>query len=1254
MTISLFLAVLRVGLFFLFFADLIFIFYILKISVKKIVLLAIVLFGIAGLLLCFQQPNLADIFAEFSIYFLISSIVLFFFNFFDADRFRQIIINLCQRLLAKLPTVFPAFIQQAMPLILIVVAIAIFQNLVFSPGFLLAGDLNFPVSNEWLANIFSAWSSLGSYSAINGIGPAAIFYLAPFSLMAFLGFSTVLIEKVLIIFPVIIGIVSAYLFIRFVISSFFSSHQLPSTMSQSIASALGAGFYIFNPWAIARVGHYFHWTAYCFMPLIVWLAWKSIEERRWKYSIIAGLLLSFISFSPHFVSYTGLIIAVVFIYSIVRNLWRRQAKKIFQILFFALIICGVFLGASYVWVAPALFTTASGQMPQPTYTLRLDDLINANQGQNIATILTGVNLGSENGNLIIFSAILSSTLVFMLIILIVKRIRAGITWILISLLVISWLLPLALFFGPTRSWQFILQNQWLEHFTWLFRESARFGGVTMLAYAIILAIFVFGVMKSSRFGARTKKIIVVASICPVFILGGYAYQSTLANQAALSPIPLPEGYGEANRFTQIEEGKNLWVPVQLQAEILPWAPENHPVDNFVNTSSLGPTVGKETAQSRLYSYFINDLYQTSRSPDALLNFFGVKHFYFRKDLIDPDNNVPLLTGNPLIATTDFADVYENNKLSSYHKISPELIRVVGSLDYLNIAGSLLPQTFLDSAITKFIEQDYRDDTTESLATTTVLHDSDLLDAVLANLLKSVTAFAPAEHSFRGDPYFSWAKASVYEPLHGEWHKVLGETVKSQSWDWDFGRGLVYSQTKGDAKGPSFSFQFEASEFSDYQIMVRNFGNTSGGTISIQLDQESPKMINTFSAENKFTWNSVVFSNLSAGRHTVIIQNISGLNAINLVLPIPMYQFQESFSRLSNQINETPPILSRTIHPERGEIDKEISVLKDWNYKLWIRNNPNDSIRINGQRQKLTEGTDGWKSSPDLDFLKGQKVILSDYYSSEEKDEMQIINTFTGENGDYVSNLRHDSISIPLASLQRNPKDKKYKIYSRLVPVQDRIDYTFNFRILPSHLKELKIRINSFKNDDLVDDSGRITKTMVNLSNLAIENTLPIRFSFMPKERIKYIQLEIDFIPTSDESEFNFSPVVYSETEKITEIPDRNLVLIPNHLVANSAVVAEEIISDTGYSKTISINAPGPVYLNWIESYDPLWTAKINGKEQYHFIANGLTNGFLIEGEGERTVNISFEPQRWLNIGLIISGLVYIGLMLLCLPLSQKK
>jgi hypothetical protein len=115
---------------------------------------------------------------------------------------------------------------------------------------------------------------------------------------------------------------------------------------------------------------------------------------------------------------------------------------------------------------------------------------------------------------------------------------------------------------------------------------------------------------------------------------------------------------------------------------------------------------------------------------------------------------------------------------------------------------------------------------------------------------------------------------------------------------------------------------------------------------------------------------------------------------------------------------------------------------------------------------------------------------------------------------------------------------------------------------------------------------------------------------------------------------------------IIETPLGQNVQFPNgvNTVLNSENFAT-IINYTQISSTewlVYINATKPFMLELRETYDPFWTADIDGYTTQSYPINSVSNGFLINKTGSFALLIKYKPQSYFHAGLWVSGISFIA------------
>lgn len=95
------------------------------------------------------------------------------------------------------------------------------------------------------------------------------------------------------------------------------------------------------------------------------------------------------------------------------------------------------------------------------------------------------------------------------------------------------------------------------------------------------------------------------------------------------------------------------------------------------------------------------------------------------------------------------------------------------------------------------------------------------------------------------------------------------------------------------------------------------------------------------------------------------------------------------------------------------------------------------------------------------------------------------------------------------------------------------------------------------------------------------------------------------------------------------------------------------IDPTKYSVHIE-NAKKGNLLIFSESFDSQWQAEYKGNLINAGSYDKLFNSFRLPQDGSYTLTIYYQPQKWVNIGMLISGIAFFGICIVLLFLVQRK
>ena len=90
------------------------------------------------------------------------------------------------------------------------------------------------------------------------------------------------------------------------------------------------------------------------------------------------------------------------------------------------------------------------------------------------------------------------------------------------------------------------------------------------------------------------------------------------------------------------------------------------------------------------------------------------------------------------------------------------------------------------------------------------------------------------------------------------------------------------------------------------------------------------------------------------------------------------------------------------------------------------------------------------------------------------------------------------------------------------------------------------------------------------------------------------------------------------------------------------VFQKQLNATTGFTEInptlykVNVNASSPFVLTFSNSYAPMWKLYLDGKELSPFEVNSFANGYFIDKVGSYGLTIEYVPQRYENIGALVS------------------
>lgn len=474
------------------------------------------------------------------------------------------------------------------------------------------------------------------------------------------------------------------------------------------------------------------------------------------------------------------------------------------------------------------------------------------------------------------------------------------------------------------------------------------------------------------------------------------------------------------------------------------------------------------------------------------------------------------------------------------------------------------------------------------------------------------------------------------------------------------------------KPNTIKIPFEVKHEDQYELFVRMFKNKNGGKIDIYIDGVIVGRLESKSQLDMFIWKKFGKIFLKEGPHELTVKNKEGLNAINIFSFVPSQKKQEEVDLTYEILNNKS--IAFLLEAEYDFYDKKAKFLKtdssasngglaclDFNSKLWkvvtIPDNRNYTfaVRMRGFGNIKIDNKSYFLNSTDLDFSyinvhlnKGSHKIEfstnrshSIRWTFEDEDYSDWIKeNFVNEN--YSLELCEESTGNYLKAVLMNPESNWKKINSPLVQIEsDKLNnWTFQIKGKDSHKVHVKIVEYDINKSILaVNRIGSIGDGTFDWINYSCE--------FLPSlNDTRYIQLQIWHGYESNKNRPNviFLKNVSTNGYSLSEIdvlwiyPSKAPIDINEYFSKNkkpAEILNINRISPSKYS--VYVNASSPFMLSFAETYNSGWIAN-DGSNIYSSIPlYGCINGFWIEKTGNFEMIIEFEPQYWLQVGLIISS-----------------
>lgn len=462
----------------------------------------------------------------------------------------------------------------------------------------------------------------------------------------------------------------------------------------------------------------------------------------------------------------------------------------------------------------------------------------------------------------------------------------------------------------------------------------------------------------------------------------------------LVPVKIPDEFYHINDWlsAQKDDFKVIWLPPQFEARVLDWARDRQ-INDFITPSSTKPTLAPAMPYSRLYYLFFETAINTVPKLDKFFDILNAKYLIFRKDLPEEYNedllkNLEKDTDLQKIKEDGYLTVFENKNYAPQVWAPENVSLVVGGMETLDILNSQEDFNPINQGLIFVNQEPNILEKIKDLKFKNIIFNNTSLDDLVFSLIKDKHLIDLAPLTQEGVD--EWHKASTEEPLHGEWHRVI-DNLRISNWDFDFGKNLIYSEG-----GEKIKIPLQIPNEEKYLLIIRYFQNNKGGKLKLVLEGEE-KIIETVNLNNKFTTQIFNLNPLKKGEYSLIIQNLIGFNAINLIALVPETKYQE-YQEIAQEILKNNKILYiQKITPEITIEPLEFNLPRENNYEVSLRLRNNQSEINNDKEQEKKEENSKEKIKEDNQSNENERIVDIEELK---KESIGDINLFNFGNGKY--------------------------------------------------------------------------------------------------------------------------------------------------------------------------------------------------------------------------------------------------------------
>lgn len=872
----------------------------------------------------------------------------------------------------------------AASLFLIFISYILIGRFLWVKGTVLFGDFVPTLKlSQYLRVYYPLWSNRNSFYYVGSMRlPYLLIFYFPFYIV---NAPAEFFFKFMIFSIFVVSGVSIYFTVRYFLNKYQAGRK-----TVFLCSLLSSFFYAFNPWVMDRIQHFFLLTTYSLLPLIFLVSFQVFNRKKidLKRVLILALLCSIASTSPHSVFF--LLFMIVSLYAFLLLFDRRQF--VLKTENFALFGLLYFLVNAF-WIFPLVDYMFSTGRLYPDYVLHLDDLLAFSRNSGLFNVFRliaewwpKVNYSYKVFPLNVIWVFASVTVPALGFLASVFHRKDKVS------IYLSFLAVAAIFLAAgTRSplpgfyeW-LCFDAPVLASFGWLFRDPNKWTLLIPLAYSVLLALACFEILKLI-FKLRKpifRNVIASAFTLLLFSLTFVYVTPSATNyfEGPFKPVNIPSEVYNVNAWLKNDPGSYnvLWMPSYAEFGAN-WV-YNGLSGPFELYSSIKPTFDASFKYIRGYLKYFSSALDESDNVAGYLNPLGVRYIIFHNDSAKIKyakglfQNLQSQDDLELVKHDGFVYVFENKNMTEngFEPYGKTMV-VNGGFDKF-VSLNALPDWNSKHIAVVFADQNAAFD---NLDFDVFVLTGDLPNDVLPFFIREGLVISPFDFCRRYSPHEHWSRGSLSDLLDAPFHPFLRE-FGVKCWDFDYDRGVVFT----NAYSARLNVPFDLTSSGNFSLFLRVFENSAGGRIALYVDGVPIGTVETRSEINGFVWRIIGNYKWASGRHVLTLENVDGLNSVNLVNVMPegkALEIVQKFKRAvedkdllyvfegeSDMLREDASVVrSRAFSngaavqlSSGSRISRTVELVCDGNYSFAVRGSGKMMLNVDGVSQEISFKESAW-------------------------------------------------------------------------------------------------------------------------------------------------------------------------------------------------------------------------------------------------------------------------------------------------------